>query len=324
MSFWQKAWIKIRTLLIAALALAVFICLEYIVFTVFAYFGIDRKIYRGTYNFATCILVFVAMFVYNLVCTKKKQPVFRMSRLGPDQVAALMVVGLGMLGFVTTYLAITDKIAQYQKPVSDAVQNYRESVDRFAEVPQVVIPLWDSILYVVTLCFIVPITEEMTFRGVFFGELRKGFSPWIAVILSAVGFGLMHGLSIHIGYALGCGLIIASCYYLTDSLVAPILLHMVFNIFGSGLPTVLSFEFLNLPSEGTNAFRSGVSMTSIMFMPVSVIAMAYLVIVKRKKEAKAKAQSEIISVTVQAQEEPSEDASQTADVTTEDGSEGNS
>lgn len=324
MSFWQKAWIKIRTLLIAALTLAVFICLEYIVFTVFAYFGIDRKIYRGTYNFATSILVFVAMFVYNLVCTKRKQPVFRMSRLGPDQVAALMVVGLGMLGFVTTYLAITDKIAQYQKPVSDAVQDYRESVDRFAEVPQVVIPLWDSILYVVTLSFIVPITEEMTFRGVFFGELRKGFSPWIAVILSAVGFGLMHGISIHIGYALSCGLIIASCYYLTDSLVAPILLHMVFNIFGSGLPTVLSFEFLNLPPEGTNAFKSGVSMTSIMFMPVSVIAMAYLVIVKRKKEAKAKALSEIISVTVQAQEEPSEDASQTADVTTEDGSEGNS
>lgn len=321
MSFWQKAWIKLRTLLIAALALAVFICLEYVVFSVFAYFGIDRKIYRGTYNFATCILVFVAMFVYNLICTKRKQPIFRMSKLRPDQVAALMVVGLGMLGFVTTYLAIAEKIAEYKKPVSDAIQDYRESVDRFAEVPQVVIPLWDSILYVVTLSFIVPITEEMTFRGVFFGQLRKGFNPWIAVILSAIGFGLMHGLTVHIGYAIGCGLIISSCYYLTDSLIAPILLHMVFNIFGSGLPTTLSFEFLKLPSESTNAFMRGVSTTSIMFMPVSVLAMAYLVSVKRKKEAEAKAKSEIISVTVPAQEESVEETVETADIVKEDGSE---
>ncbi len=321
MSFWQKAWIKLRTLLIAALALAVFICLEYVVFSVFAYFGIDRKIYRGTYNFATCILVFIAMFVYNLICTKRKQPIFRMSKLRPDQVAALMVVGLGMLGFVTTYLAIAEKIAEYKKPVSDAIQDYRESVDRFAEVPQVVIPLWDSILYVVTLSFIVPITEEMTFRGVFFGQLRKGFNPWIAVILSAIGFGLMHGLTVHIGYAIGCGLIISSCYYLTDSLIAPILLHMVFNIFGSGLPTTLSFEFLKLPSESTNAFMRGVSTTSIMFMPVSVLAMAYLVSVKRKKEAEAKAKSEIISVTVPAQEESVEEAVETADIVKEDGSE---
>jgi len=303
------------------LALAVFICLEYVVFSVFAYFGIDRKIYRGAYNFATCILVFIAMFVYNLICTKKKKPVFRMSKLRPDQVAALMVVGLGMLGFVTTYLAIAEKIAEYKKPVSDAIQDYRESVDRFADVPQVVIPLWDSILYVVTLSFIVPITEEMTFRGVFFGQLRKGFNPWIAVILSAIGFGLMHGLTVHIGYAIGCGLIISSCYYLTDSLIAPILLHMVFNIFGSGLPTTLSFEFLKLPSESTSAFMRGVSTTSIMFMPVSVLAMAYLVSVKRKKEAEAKAQSEIISVTVPAQEESVEETVETADIVKEDGSE---
>ena len=325
MSFWQKAWIKFRTLLTAALTLAVFVCLEYSVFSVFAYFGINRKIYRGAYNFATCVLVFVALFVFNLVCKKMKQPIIRMSKIGPDQATALVVIGLGMLGFVTTYLAITEKIGEQFKPVSDAVQDYRESVDRYAEVPQVVIPAWDSILYVVTLSFFVPITEEMTFRGIFFGQLRKGFSPWIAVILSAVGFGIMHGISIHIGYAIGCGLIITSCYYLTDSLIAPVLLHMIFNIFGSGLPTALSFEFLNLPSDKTNAFMRGVSTTAILFMPVSAIAMAYLVSVKRKKEKAAKAQSEVISVSVQAQEEPLEaEAARSGNVVTEAGSEAES
>lgn len=307
MSFWQKAWSIIYTLLKAALSLAVFILLEYVVFTVFAYFGIDRQIYKGTYNFSTCVLVFVTMFVTNKLYARKKEPLFRMSRLSPDQVAALIVTGLGMLGFVTTYLVVTDRIAEYLKPVSQAVEEYRDSVYRFSEVPQTVIPLWDSFLYVFTLSFIVPVTEEMTFRGVFFGQLRKGFGPWMSVILCAIGFGLMHGLSVHIGYAIVCGLIISSCYYLTDSLVAPVILHMVFNIFGSGLPTLLALECFNLPKDKVNSFLLGVNTVSIMFMPLSVIAFAYIVSVKRKREKAAKASAEILSVTVQTQETLSED-----------------
>jgi len=315
MSFWQKAWSKIFTILKAVLALAVFICLEYVVFCVFAYFGIDRQIYRGVYNFATCVLVFVTMFVTNKLYSKKKEPLFRMSKLSPDQVAALIVTGLGMLGFVTTYLGIIDHIAESLKPVSEAVEEYRDSVYRFSEVSQTVIPLWDSFLYVFTLSFIVPITEEMTFRGVFFGQLRKGFGPWMSVILCALGFGLMHGLTIHIGYAIVCGLIIASCYYLTDSLIAPVILHMVFNIFGSGLPTLLSLECFNLPKANVNSFLIGVNTVSIMFMPLSVIAIAYLVTVKRKREKAAKASAEIVSVTVQAQETPSDDNGENAENT---------
>lgn len=330
MSFWQKAWIKISTLLKAVLALAVFLCLEYGVFSAFIYFGIDRQIYKGLYNFITCVLVFAAMFLYNLFCSKRKEPVFRLSKVGPDQVAALIVIGLGMLGFVTTYLGVVDLISEYLKPVNEAIEEYRDSVDRFSEVPQIVIPLWDSFLYVFTLSFFVPVTEEMTFRGVFFGELRKGFGPWISVILSAIGFGLMHGISVHIGYAFVCGLIIASCYYLTDSLVAPVILHTIFNIFGSGIPTLMTLDCFKFTQATVNSFMFVVNMVSIIFMPLAVVAMAYLVIVKRKKENAAKASSEIVSVTVQTPEEHSEDKEVTDEsvkaenIQTEDGSEADS
>lgn len=311
MSFWQKAWIKLQALLKAALPVVLFVCLEYAVFSAFVYLGIDRKIYKGVYNLATCILVLIAMLIFNKISSKKKDPLFRMSKLAPDQVTALVIVGLGMLGFVTTYLIIAEQIAQASKPMTQAIEDYRESVDRFAEVPQVIIPVWDSVLYVVTLCFFVPITEEMTFRGACFGQLRKGFGPWVSVILCSLGFGLMHGLSIHIGYAIGCGLIIASCYYITDSLIAPVILHMVFNIFGSGVPTLLSLECFNIPDEYVTAFMKGVNTVSIVFMPVSVLAFAYLVSVKRKKDKEAKAMAEVVTVTVQAEETASEDSADT-------------
>ena len=318
MSFWQKAWIKLQAILKAALPVVLFVCLDYGVFSAFVYLGIDRKIYRGIYNFITCVLVLIAMLIFNKISSRKKDPLFRMSKLGPDQVTALVIVGLGMLGFVTTYLVLAEQIAQASKPMTQAIEDYRESVDRFAEVPQVVIPLWDSVLYVVTLCFLVPVTEEMTFRGACFGQLRKGFDPWVSVVLCALGFGLMHGLSIHIGYAIVCGLIIASCYYLTDSLIAPVILHMVFNVFGSGVPTAMSLECFSIPNENVTAFMKGVNTVSILFMPLSVFAVAYLVSVKRKKDKEAKAMTEVVSVSVQAQETPSEDGEITGAESAED------
>ena len=170
------------------------------------------------------------------------------------------------------------------------MEEYREAVDRYSDVSQDIVPVWDSIIYVFTLCFIVPVAEELVFRGIVFGQLRKGFGPWVSVLISAVVFGLMHGSDIHIGYALVCGLIIAACYYLTDSLIASIILHMIFNIFGSGVASFMSIEYFGISEEIRNSFMQVVNIASCMLMPVAVLLMAYLVSAKRKKD-KALAES---------------------------------
>lgn len=103
----------------------------------------------------------------------------------------------------------------------------------------------------------------------------------------------MHGITIHIGYAIACGLVIAACYHLTDSIIAPILLHTVFNVFGSGIPTFMSIEYFGIPAETKSIFMRSINTTSIIFMPLSALAIAYLVSVKRKKAKEAAALSEI-------------------------------
>ena len=49
-----------------------------------------------------------------------------------------------------------------------------------------------------------PVVEEMVFRGVLLGELLKRINPVVSILFSATIFGLMHGISIHIGYDLIC------------------------------------------------------------------------------------------------------------------------
>lgn len=292
MSFWQKALFRSSAVLKAALGLVVFLAVEYAALFIFEYLRIDREIYKGTCNSITCVLMFLAVFIIHKVCSRKNDPLIRIGKLAPGQVLALVITGLGMLGVVVTYLAVANAIAERFQPLDQAISDYRDSVNRFSNTPQTVIPVWDTLLYVFTLCFLVPLTEEMTFRGVVFGQLRRAFGPTASVILSAIGFGILHGLTVHIGYALACGLILATCYYLTDSLIAPLILHTIFNILGSGLPTLLSVEYFGIPSTFTSTLMLWINTVVTLFMPVSVLAIAYLVSVKRKKDKEAAALKE--------------------------------
>ena len=303
MSFWEKARIKLGALGKAVVWLLYFLCADYGVYLAFELLKIDRKIYKGTFNLCSTLAVLIVMLVIARLLSIKTDPLIKMNKLKPDQVACLVTIGLGMLGVVTTYIIVADKIATFIESMKNAMEDYRESVDRFSDTPQVVVPVWDSIIYVITLCFIVPVTEEVTFRGVIFGQLRRGFGPWVSVFLSAVLFGIMHGISVHIGYAIACGLIIAACYHITDSLVAPIILHAVFNIFGSGIANFMNVEAFGIPNELTTSFMVGINMTSMLMMPIGVLAFAYLVNVKRKQAKERLALEESSNIQVELSEE---------------------
>lgn len=283
MSFWEKALKKTAACGKAFLGLVFFVCADLLVTFAFYFLNINGKTYKGTRNFVTCIAVFFAMFIFIKVSSGRGEPLVRMGKLTPDQIAALVVIGLGMIGMVVTYIGIADKISEYLDSLKESIEEYRESMDRYSDTPAEIIPAWDAILYAFTLSFLTPITEEMVFRGVVFGELRKAFGPWTSVILSALVFGVMHGITVHIGYAVACGLIIAASYLITDSLYAPVILHMIFNFFGSGVANFMSVEAFGIQAETTRSAMIIINTASIILMPFAVLAFVYLIAAKRKR-----------------------------------------
>lgn len=305
MTFKENALGKLGALSKAALGLVIFVCLEYAVFSAFAYCNVDMQVYRGAYNFAVSAVTIAMMLIIHKISSRPGDPLIKLKKVKPDQAVCLVIIALGMLGFVTFYISVADMISDYLASMKDAMEEYRESVDRYSDTPQQIIPLWDSILYIVTISFIVPVAEEMIFRGVVFGYLRKGFGPVASVLLCAVGFGIMHGISVHIGYALACGIIIASCYYLTDSLVAPVLLHMIFNVFGSGVAYVFALDCVNIPAPVAHSILQGINITSLIFMPIAVLAFAFLIHIKRKEDGKKVVEEYKATHTPAAEEEDS-------------------
>lgn len=91
---------------------------------------------------------------------------------------------------------------------------------------------------------LIPILEELLFRGLVFRVLRKWTTfPW-ALLVSAVVFGIYHGNLVQFVYAGICGVLLAYLYEKYDSIVAPICSHMTMNVVAIVLTRVGGYAWL--------------------------------------------------------------------------------
>ena len=91
-------------------------------------------------------------------------------------------------------------------------------------------------------CVFGPVCEELLFRGLLARRLaRYGQRP--AALVSALLFALYHANLSQFFYAFALGLLLAYAYFYTGTIKTPILLHMLFNAYGS-------FVVLLLPESG--------------------------------------------------------------------------
>ncbi len=88
------------------------------------------------------------------------------------------------------------------------------------------IPLWTRML-----CYeiVAPISEELLFRQVIYKRMQKIAPVWVAVMVSALLFGIYHGNLVQGIYAFIMGVILALVYEWTGSFLAPVFFHMVAN-----------------------------------------------------------------------------------------------
>ena len=100
-------------------------------------------------------------------------------------------------------------------------------------------PIWIIILVAVV---IGPIVEEMIFRKIAIDKLSI-YGDRLAVITSAVAFGVFHGNFYQIFYATAFGLILGYVYTKTRKSIYNCLLHMAINFMGT-IPALLTQDAL--------------------------------------------------------------------------------
>jgi len=278
-----------RACIMACLAIGVFVAAETCVYYILNTFGVNTDIYAGLYALiaTTATLVFLLLFLK--LSENGNSGFIKIQKPKAKDTGLAIFVALGLLGVVTMYMFIANQISEWYESMKSAMEEYSQNVDRYSDVEQSAVPLWDSILYICVTTFLVPASEELIFRGAVLGQMRKILNVPFSIIVSALVFGVMHGVSIHIGYAVICGLVLGCVYVYTNNLFESYLVHMIFNLFGSGIPTFLSLEALNFNTDVANNISYWLLMAEYFCMiPGSVaFVMLWYRYAKAREEAKA-------------------------------------
>ena len=98
------------------------------------------------------------------------------------------------------------------------------------------------------------IAEEFAFRGFLFGSLNAKYKPWIAIVISALAFGLYHMNLLQFFGGVIMGIAFAFACYKSKSIWVGVLMHFINN----GLSVILNYnpEILdNIPILRNKTYR---------------------------------------------------------------------
>lgn len=185
--------------------------------------------------FTLCILALVGLqsplyyvfipagiWVFLAAARRSGEHQFGLAQVGLFHLLRWTLVVCGAVLFLELPLShVVDRLMnwlQMQRPL-------QQSVVIFQQLQQP----YDIVRFVLFATLIVPIIEELFFRGFLYSFLRRYLSVWPAILISAAIFSVAHA---NLGSALQLwllGIVLATAYEHTGSLLLPIGIHSCFN-----------------------------------------------------------------------------------------------
>ncbi len=188
------------------------------------YFGLQLVIYDATMSMTTPTIVFAGVLALLILWWSfkiRKKKFMEETRLKLFDVKFWPAILLGSVG-----LCLFVNFGMQLLPIpEDVLTEYAEASESLMEGPFFMLFLSNVVM--------APLIEEILFRGLVFTRLQRAMPVWAALFLSSVFFGLMHGQILWVCYTTLVGMMLCFVAWKTDSTLAPMFMHFVFNLFGT-------------------------------------------------------------------------------------------
>lgn len=220
------------------------------------------------FNFFLQIIVavassLVAVAFYKLFSHRRLSDFFSRSHVQTDMLLPLVMLGMGGAMLANQLASLFDSnISLFQ------LENTVSMTTQTQTVPEM-------ILYIISTAVVPAFAEELAFRGVFMGILRK-YGDAFAIIASSVMFGAMHGNTTQIVFAFILGLIFAYVDCKADSIVPSIIMHFTNNFYA--VATDIISNNLGLDENATAVIQ-----ISIVAFFCALGILSYLYLINRDK-----------------------------------------
>ncbi len=228
----------------------------------------------GTCTILTALVTYAFLALWFAALGKPARDLVRRQRPGAVPLLMALPIALGMLGLVNLYFVWIGWLAPRFSAIQSLYTDYQTNMGDLSPKGGT-----ETVLYIAGISLLIPIAEELIFRGIILGKFLESMKPGLAVCLSALIFGCMHVQPLQIIYAFLCGLILGYAYLYTNSIFISAAIHVIFNILGGALPTLVSADEKWLISIGYIELAS----TFLLIICILYLRASY---VKRKVEAR--------------------------------------
>lgn len=187
---------------------------------------IDGSTAAGSWLTTTAQLVFFAGLVaWPLIVGWRKSSGWRAAY---GFVVSWRALGIGLVGGIATFISMVVLTAltasllgeDVTSAGADAAESLTGSTTAF-------------VIFLLLIAFGAPFVEEIAFRGLVWGAaVKRGWSPWLATVLAAVPFALLHIEPIRVAPLLAAGLVLGVVRQY-GGLGAAMAAHAVVNVIGA-------------------------------------------------------------------------------------------
>lgn len=183
----------------------------------------------------------------------------------------------------TTFLVVTSFIAglSLQIPTGDIISFFEQAgimpnaLKEYSKIIESIMTGQSFILEIIAIGIIVPILEEVIYRGLVFDKLRKNLPLSLALIIQALVFGLVHLNLVQGSYAFMLGLLMGIVLVRSQSIILSVAIHIGMNLSG----VILSELQPSIGTTGELILR----VASYVLAPACII----LILLKTKTKAPA-------------------------------------
>jgi uncharacterized protein len=183
----------------------------------------------------TLVAAFVSLGIYILMLRKKEENFWtrcKFKRITSRDMVNVIIATMALSFISSGFIYLTQNIFKDYEQIS-----------------QTMVGGLNSVFGIIIIIILIPIFEELLFRGMIFNELRKNLNVPAAIILQALIFGIAHGNIAQGTYAFLMGIVAGFIYVCTKSIWSNIILHISFNLFGT-FGTIILDSFLERNAYG--------------------------------------------------------------------------
>lgn len=168
-----------------------------------------------------------ALLIYMLLFRNKEENLWercKFKKMNLQQFFFTMLAALGLSAISSSFVLIT-----YEK------------FESYAEVSRNIHAGLNTLIGTICIIVLIPIFEEILFRGLVLNELKRCFGIAISVGIQSVIFALYHGNLLQGIYTFALGIILGLIYIWFKNIWIPVLMHVSYNFLGTIVFPVLLY-----------------------------------------------------------------------------------